>query len=94
MNDLKAILKQNIDNAGHLTPIGGGDLITAGIVSVDDSKNTVTYLHGQGLWQITEAKKQGKPIEPIVDSKHNTETKPISNFSAFIKPPGDVSRWR
>lgn len=88
-------LKENINNAGHLVSLDREEgNVAAGIISVNDYENTVTYLHGHGLAAIKKAKEENIPVESVIDNPNNYFTRSITDFSDFIKPLGNVSRWR
>ncbi len=81
---LKAKLQENIRNAGHLiSKEKGVKPQPAGILSVNDKNNEVTFLHGPGLAAHSAAQSPQAKILIEKDS-NNFLVRPISDYSDFV----------
>ena len=75
------ILKSRITKTAHLV-LKNGENHDAGIKSINDNDNTVTYMHGQGLWKLKDAQNKGLPEKPILDDPNNYRTISIDDIAS------------
>ena len=81
--DIISKLKSNIGNAKHLVLLSG-ETIPAGIKSVDEANQSVTYYHAQALSKIKEATDAGQPLKPILENPDNLNTKNFSDINDIV----------